>query len=287
MRQAIGVVAGLALAVGLSVPSAAAERGDTAETMQALDDLDLLTAVEGPSRASGDISARTGLTITTETGTVSMQPDTGTPATLAEGGSVAVYASATFDYALTGEDAQADAGYVVIKEASAPNEYRFRMAADGRGAHLTLTDDGGVIVSNSQNQVVNALAPAWAVDAEGAPVRTWYSLDEDTVVQHVDHRGAAYPVVADPRLLCNGVFCTLMYNKSETQQVASKSGTAAALLGAGCGALAGPIGGLVCGFAASYAGQVAQDALNQGKCVGMRAFIYVPVSTTHLVIEPC
>lgn len=51
--------------------------------------------------------------------------------------------------------------------------------------------------------------------------------------------------------------------------------------------LPGPIGALACGFAAAYVGQQATTALNQGKCIGMRALIYVPMSTTHLVIEPC
>jgi fructose-specific phosphotransferase system IIC component len=79
----------------------------------------------------------------------------------------------------------------------------------------------------------------------------------------------------------------MMYSKSETQQVAAYSGAAGSLLTTGCSILAGAIGGLVCGFAAGYAGGVAQQALNQGKCVGMRAMIYVPQPTTHLVIEKC
>lgn len=288
IRQTIGAVAGLVLTVGLSVPAAAAAAPDgTAETLQALSDLGLLTPDDGVWQASGDIDARAGLTVTADTGTVTLQPETQASARVAADGSAATYSEEAFGFALTGAGAQADAGYIVIKDASAPDEYRFQISADGEAAHLALTIDGGVIISNSDDQVVNALAPAWAIDATGATVRTWYTLDRGTIIQHVDHRGATYPVVADPRLLCNGVFCTLMYSRSETQQVASRSGTATVVLSAGCTALAGFIGGLACGFATSYAGQVAQDALNHGKCLGMRAFIYVPVSTTHLVVAPC
>jgi hypothetical protein len=45
-----------------------------------------------------------------------------------------------------------------------------------------------------------ALEKPWAVDATGKRLSTRYELDGDKVVQHVDLKGAEFPVVTDPRL---------------------------------------------------------------------------------------
>jgi hypothetical protein len=134
---------------------------------------------------------------------------------------------------------------------------------------------------------VNILGSAWATDAAGAPVPTSYSIEGGTLIQHVLHDGAAYPVVADPRLACNGIFCTMEYTRSETQMLANWSGTAGIVISAGCAKLAGAIGGLVCALSAGVISSVASQALSQGQCFGMRAFIYVPQSTTHPVTVNC
>lgn len=118
-------------------------------------------------------------------------------------------------------------------------------------------------------------------------MKTWYTIDGSAVVQHVEHAGAAYPVVADPRLACNGVFCTMEYKRSETQTLANWGGTAGNLITAGCSALIGTIGGFACGLASSVVSSTASTALSQKKCFGMRAFIYTPVITAHPVVVPC
>lgn len=60
----------------------------------------------------------------------------------------------------------------------------------------------GVFVLNSDNQLVGGVSAPWAVDSEGTPVATYYSVEGDTIVQHIDHKGhnLSYPVVADPWL---------------------------------------------------------------------------------------
>lgn len=284
--KALFVLAAASAFAVASVAPASAEPGPTVQALRALDQRGLLTGSEDVS-AAGAVSARTGVTVGTGDAMVSLQPDTDSPGAIVADGSAVVYSEAGFHYAVTGAGARADAGYVVIDSAEAPNDFRFDVASAGKPARLEPTSDGGVLVKNPEGQTVNALAAAWAVDATGKQLPSWYTLDGGTVIQHVDHRGAAYPVVADPRLLCDGVFCTVMYNKAETQQLAASSGTAGVLITGGCTMLAGPIGGLSCGFAVAYVGQQAQNALNQGKCLGMRALIYVPTSTTHLVIEKC
>ena len=58
--------------------------------------------------------------------------------------------------------------------------------------------DGSVrFFDTDGNEVAGILAP-WAVDADAKMVPTHYTLDGTTLVQTVDHRRAAYPVVADP-----------------------------------------------------------------------------------------
>lgn len=285
LKAALIIASAATLAVTSAVPAAAAP-DETVQAIRALDQHDLLTGL-GASAAAGDVSATTGVTVGSADAAVSLRPETSAAGVVAAGGSTVVYHEDGYQYAVTGQGAQADAGYAIIPDASAPSEYRFDVDAGGQAAQLELTADGGVLVKNAAGETVNALGAAWALDANGAAVGTWYTLDGSTVVQHVDHVGAAYPVVADPRLLCDWVYCTVMYNKAETQQIAASNGTAGILITTGCSMLAGPIGALACGFASAYVGQQATTALNQGKCIGMRALIYVPMSTTHLVIEPC
>lgn len=190
-------------------------------------------------------------------------------------------------FAMTGSGSAADAGYIVITGAGAPTTFSFEVTADGSAASLEQTPDGGVLVKNAAGEVVNILGAAWALDARGAALKTWYSVSEGLVVQHVDHAGASYPVVADPRLMCDGVFCTMEYTRAETQTLANWSGTAGTLITAGCTKLGGVIGGLACGIAAGVISSMASQALSQNKCFGMRAFIYVPMSTTHAVTVNC
>ncbi|RDV44819.1 hypothetical protein DOE76_11425 [Leifsonia sp. ku-ls] len=286
-KTILTIAAAATPAVAGAAPAGAATADPTAAAVRALDAHDLLAETPGGSDAAGAVSAESGVTVGADAAAVSLKPATDAAGVSAAGGAAVVYPEAGYQYAVTGEGARADAGYVVIGGSSAPSAFPFAVDAAGTAAQLELTADGSVLVKNTEGEIVNVLGAAWALDAKGVSVPTWYSIDGGVVIQHVDHSRAACPVVADPRLLCDGVFCTVMYNKSETQQIATVSGTTGVLITAGCTALGGPIAGLVCGFSAAYAGQQAQTALNQGKCLGMRALIYLPQSTTHLVIERC
>lgn len=86
---------------------------------------------------------------------------------------------------------------VIIANAGAPTEYRFENAVpDGHTA--AVHSDGSVrFFDTDGNEVAGILAP-WAIDADAKAVPTHYTLDGTTLVQTVDHRGASYPVVADP-----------------------------------------------------------------------------------------
>jgi hypothetical protein len=121
-----------------------------------------------------------------------------------ESGAV-VYESDTSPVSLAAQ-ATEDGGMqvlVVIDGPDAPTEYRFDMTVPD-GAVLLSSTDGGAVVVDAEGLVVAPVAPAWAVDANGQPLPTHYRIDGTTLVQVIDHHGAAYPVVGDPCWKCWG-----------------------------------------------------------------------------------
>ena len=99
---------------------------------------------------------------------------------------------------------------VTIAGPDSPQQYRFPISLEDGGS-LALRHDGSVAVSSelsypgeagtvvTRTVVTSTIAPAWAVDADGLAVPTHYSLEGNTLVQHVDLTATtAFPVVADP-----------------------------------------------------------------------------------------
>ncbi|WP_153303486.1 hypothetical protein [Plantibacter flavus] len=86
----------------------------------------------------------------------------------------------------------------VIDGAQAPTRYDYDFSVPEGGA-LTIREDGVVIITDASGGFSGGVAPAWAKDATGAPVSTWYEVSGNTLTQVVDHSAeTAYPVVADP-----------------------------------------------------------------------------------------
>ena len=81
------------------------------------------------------------------------------------------------------------------------------------GASLHRTSSGGFLVLNRTSQAVGFIAAPWAVDALGKRLPTHYTADGSVIVQSIDTRGAAYPIVADPsfRWYWDGVVITLSW----------------------------------------------------------------------------
>jgi len=194
--------------------------------------------------------------------------------------------SPSYGYALTTRDVGADAGYVVINNASAPTSYSFEVLVDGLPARLQL-DGERVRIADSNGEFVNSINPAWAVDAERRSIPTSYSVHGNTLTQHVDHAGAAYPVVADPGLSCDWLFCTYMCTRSQTSFIADYGSVGAALVSAGCGAIAAWVGGALCAAYGAWVVGAANDARNQGRCLGLRHFNYSSPAYIWPVIENC
>ena len=258
-----------------------------------------------PDAASGGIAARsqrpvpssisldTGLSVPSGTNTVSITPvlesavlesavvATGAAKALSPSG-LAVYgntadSSIAFSKASTG----GNAGYAVITGPDAPTTYRFAFAVDGEPAVLRPTDGGGVDVLSANGTLVNSVAPAWAKDATGADVATSYSVSGNVLVQSVSHEGAAYPVVADPRVRCDSLWCTLELSRGETRSLAAN----VLYAGGPCAVLGG--GAPVCVTVLTGAWAMASIAISRGQCVGYRVWKANFVSYPHLAYVGC
>lgn len=84
----------------------------------------------------------------------------------------------------------------VIERRKAASTYSYDM-----GGVVKLRSDGGAFVFDSKGKPVAVVKPAWAKDAKGKLVKTYYQASGNTLTQVVEHkakRGVTYPVVADP-----------------------------------------------------------------------------------------
>ena len=276
--------------LGTASPASAA----TGDEIAALDSLGLLTKKQVVEVDASADQARSAQSATAEppasyiedgslvtpygaAGTLRVQPSSS--GTVSEQQGVGLQQiDASHSYAFTTEtDAAANAGYVIIKDASAPTEFGFDVTFADQDVTLEQLEDGVVSVTSETGEVLNYFLPAWALDANGVPVETSYSVEGTTLVQHVAHEGAAYPVVADPKQACNLVHCTLEFNKSETTGIKNSSVAASA-------AICGPVTvgfwpvGIACGVYAANAIYAAEMAVADGGCFGMRAGRFPPAT---------
>ena len=85
-----------------------------------------------------------------------------------------------------------------ITSAQAPSEYTYTITGS-EGSHLQLEDNGMVSLLSADGNWEGGAAPPWAKDANGNPVDTTYSVDGNTLTQHIAFdETTAFPVVADP-----------------------------------------------------------------------------------------
>jgi hypothetical protein len=257
-------------------------------------------ADRAPAVKSGaSVTLKSGLTVPTGTNTLSITPvlertalersvlkrsgaaPTSEAKALSPSG-LAVYAN-TADSAIAFSRASTggNAGYAVITGANAPTSYRFAFAVDGKPAVLRPVDGGGIEVLSSTGAVVNSIAPAWAKDATGAEVPTSYSVNGNVLTQTVDHAGAAYPVVADPRLRCDSLWCTVELTRGETRSLAAN----VLYAGGPCAILGG--GAPVCVTVLTGAWAMASIAISRGQCIGYRVWKANFVSYPHLAYVGC
>lgn len=275
------LAAGSLLLTGVSTASATDDDGGVSATAAALEQAGMFQAAEtvSPSSTGGDAAATTaritadhGLAVEGSTGiesTIGVSwADLGSSTRVA---SADVFASADSSHNVAFVDA-ANAGpsaVVVMHDPSAPGEYAFQVTADGAPAQLSHAEGGYILVETADGDYVNAIAPAWAKDANGDAVPTSYTIDGATLIQTIDTSGAVFPVVADPQYACDAISCTLEFSRSETLTVKETGWGASAAAAAAC-ALGGPAFAAACLALGAVVTVVATQAYNQGDCLGIR-----------------
>lgn len=84
-------------------------------------------------------------------------------------------------------------------------------------------------------------------------------------------------------MACDAIWCTLEFNKSETQTASETSAGAAGVVCAGATAL-NPATGFVCGAWGAAFWVAAVQAKNQGDCVAMRVSVVPGFALPHPAI---
>jgi hypothetical protein len=87
----------------------------------------------------------------------------------------------------------------VIDNPNAPTAYDYKVTVPNGGS-IQLLEDGSAVILDGQGQPIMAVATPWAKDANGTPIKTYFTTDGQTLTQHIEHRaaGVVYPVSADP-----------------------------------------------------------------------------------------
>ena len=260
--------------------TAAAQTGDIANSAAGVPDLPQDTTLDGASAefGGGVIEVSTdpddGISVINPTGTdISL----GVPGDATDGvvtaGNV-VYPDVAPEASVVARPTHGGAqALVVIEGDEAPTEYAFPVEVDGDDTQLRQRDDGTIEILGAHGITPAAtIAPPWATDANGKSVPTRYEVRGSSVVQVVDHEGAAYPVVADPKYSWGYVTGTAYYNRAETRSLKTRS--YAYVVAAGlCAAFGGATAGAACAVGAAVAAQwnyVASNAYGDGKCVKIK-----------------
>ncbi|MDI2130525.1 hypothetical protein [Yinghuangia seranimata] len=116
-------------------------------------------------------------------------------------------------------DATGTSHIVVLRDRKAPSSATFTV--NKAGTHLVADPLGGVVLVGADGAVDSRISSPWAYDARGRSLPTSFVVSGNTITQHIDTRGAAYPVVADPHWKWGIVTGTLYFNRAETRYIAA------------------------------------------------------------------
>lgn len=95
---------------------------------------------------------------------------------------------------------------IVIDDANAQKDYSFEYNLD-EGCKLISAaeylgdeyDTGEVYLVDNTNQIISIIDAPWAKDANGNELNTYYVIEGNKIIQHIDFdENTAFPVVADP-----------------------------------------------------------------------------------------
>ena len=123
----------------------------------------------------------------------------------------------------------------IIDDPTAPTEYEYEIGVEGEFHLQKATNEDGeegvLVMSADKSEVIKIVNPAWAKDAEGNEVETYFEIRGNKLVQVVKHNveGVVYPVTADPHLVRHWWGFSYYFNRSETNNIAFGSAVGAAI----------------------------------------------------------
>lgn len=195
---AVAGITGLALSILISTPSfasgnEASPEDDARTTFEALAPEEVLSSV-APSTLHASTSTDAVATVADDTVSISSAV-----------GAVTMTASEDSPYTTVVPVLMDEASAlfaVVIDGPEAPEQYKFDFDVP-HGAEATILEDGSIAFLTPDGSFVAGVATPWARDSNEREIPTWFTLDGNSVVQHVDLSDVpdtAFPVVADPWL---------------------------------------------------------------------------------------
>lgn len=222
-RRALAITAAVVLgSVALATSAPGQMKSTSSEEMTAAETTQLVAAKDPTNLTAQDLTPGTaGLTSDQGALEVTVPVDAPKPLTV-DGPTGALEVSvpgdvkanvvgdtAVFKEALPGVDvvAQAVDGGVrqvfVLDSAKAQTSISF--TASSAGSTLVADPDGAITVSDPGGTEIAGINRPWAVGAAGKALPTSYSINGDTITQHIDVTAATYPVTADPTICGNKI----------------------------------------------------------------------------------
>lgn len=173
----------------------------------------------------------------------------------------------------------------VLKDGRAPEEFRYDLSLPA-GASLRPLTNGSVDVVGFDGHLVASVNKPWAFDATGSAVPTRYRVEGSVLIQRVEHRGAVYPVVADPSIDFGLTSATITLNPKDQRIILSGGGVAAGgLLGALICSGSGP-GAALCAVGGAVVGEIVFEAIKEyvvkDNCDLEVTVSYVPPRVTNV-----
>lgn len=194
---------------------------------------------------------------------------------LSDSPSEKVNVSSSDDSATINKIEREDGTQIVIEaDSNKDSSYNFQF----KDKHMRILPSGHVLISAEEyGEPEYVVDPAWAVDAAGNSVPTWYEVHRDTLTQVIKTSETIYDVVADPYYRTaytrggSPMGQDFVFSKDTTRNVATGA--------AACAAIVAPFAPWVaagCGGASA----VANHALSGGNCLAIRRI------TLTLVVFP-
>lgn len=113
---------------------------------------------------------------------------------------IVTYESKDANLVMTAESVEGGARiHSVIGDPSAPHIFKYPLDLPD-GAHWKQYEDGSIVFLDKENALLSMIAPPWAADAIGKPLKTSFTIDGKTLTQtvSVSPGEAKYPLIADP-----------------------------------------------------------------------------------------